>query len=537
MVKVDFFTECGEANRYQILEVIGKGSYGLVCSAIDTHTGEKVAIKKINDVFEHVSDAIRILREIKILRFLRHPDIVQIKHILLPPSVRDFKDIYVVFELMEADLYQVIKANDDLTQEHFQFFLYQLLRALKFIHSANIFHRDLKPKNVLANSDCKLKLCDFGLARVTLTGSSSAIFWTDYVATRWYRAPELCGSFYAKYTTAIDMWSIGCIFAELLTGKPLFPGKNVVHQLDLITDLLGTPSADVISGIRNDKAKRYLSNMRRKEPAQFHKKFPHVDPSALRILQRLLAFDAKDRPTAEEALADPYFYGLAKVEREPSSPPASKTEFDFERKKLSKDDVRELIHREILEYHPQMLKQYLDDKDPSRFTYPSGVNQLKRQFDYLQKQSKELVHSPAERKPSSLPRERVPESQEEHVKENNNGGHCLPHKNTETRAPLRPHKSGQGELLKENTFPGFVDEDTAEKETSYVKRLVKSASVSVSHQTQPFPRARTHTTVNQDNRERGSTLEDRKAVQSRTKSMGSKVAKMVAAFTNGTTLA
>ncbi|MCO5589236.1 hypothetical protein L7F22_043202 [Adiantum nelumboides] len=250
MVKLDFFTEYGEANRYQVLEVIGKGSYGLVCAAVDTQTGEKVAIKKINDIFEHVSDAIRILREIKILRFLRHPDIVQIKHILLPPSPRDFKDIYVVFELMEADLYQVIKANDDLTREHFQFFLYQLLRALKFIHSANIFHRDLKPKNVLANSDCKLKLCDFGLARVTMNGSSSAIFWTDYVATRWYRAPELCGSFYAKYTTAIDIWSIGCIFAELLAGKPLFPGKNVVHQLDLITDLLGTPSAEFILGVQ-----------------------------------------------------------------------------------------------------------------------------------------------------------------------------------------------------------------------------------------------------------------------------------------------
>ena len=108
MVKIDFFTEYGEANRYQNLEVIGKGSYGLVCSATDTQTGEKVAIKKINDVFDHVSDAIRILREIKILRFLQHPDIVQIKHILLPPSVRDFKDIYVVFELMETDLHQVV---------------------------------------------------------------------------------------------------------------------------------------------------------------------------------------------------------------------------------------------------------------------------------------------------------------------------------------------------------------------------------------------------------------------------------------------
>ncbi|RRT79778.1 hypothetical protein B296_00024411 [Ensete ventricosum] len=135
MLENEFFTEYGEASRYHVQEVIGKGSYGVVGAAIDTHTGEKVAIKKINEVFEHVSDATRILREIKLLRLLRHPDIVEIKHIMLPPSRREFKDIYVVFELMESDLHQVIKANDDLTPEHHQFFLYQLLRALKYIHA------------------------------------------------------------------------------------------------------------------------------------------------------------------------------------------------------------------------------------------------------------------------------------------------------------------------------------------------------------------------------------------------------------------
>jgi serine/threonine protein kinase len=195
---MEFFTEYGEASQYQIQEVIGKGSYGVVAAAVDTRTGERVAIKKINDVFEHVSDATRILREIKLLRLLRHPDIVEIKHIMLPPSRREFQDIYVVFELMESDLHQVIKANDDLTPEHHQFFLYQLLRALKYIHAANVFHRDLKPKNILANSDCKLKICDFGLARASFNDAPSAIFWTDYVATRWYRAPELCGSFFSK---------------------------------------------------------------------------------------------------------------------------------------------------------------------------------------------------------------------------------------------------------------------------------------------------------------------------------------------------
>ncbi|KAK3134758.1 hypothetical protein QOZ80_5BG0410370 [Eleusine coracana subsp. coracana] len=406
----DFFTEYGEASRYQVSEVIGKGSYGVVAAAIDTQTGERVAIKKIVDVFDHVSDATRILREVKLLRLLRHPDIVQIKHIMLPPSRREFKDIYVIFELMESDLHQVIKANDDLTPEHHQFFLYQLLRGMKYIHAANVFHRDLKPKNILANADCRLKICDFGLARVSFCDTPSAIFWTDYVATRWYRAPELCGSFFAKYTPAIDIWSVGCIFAELLTGKPLFPGKNVVHQLDLMTDLLGTPSAESISKIRNEKARRYLSNMRKKPAVPFTKKFPGVEPMALHLLKRLLSFDPKERPSAAEALTDPYFNGLANNEREPIAQPISKLEFEFEKRKLGKDDVRELIYREILEYHPQMLQEYLrgGDQNQMSFMYPSGVDRFKRQFVHLEEgKPKGEKNSPQLRQNVSLPRERV----------------------------------------------------------------------------------------------------------------------------------
>ncbi|KAI9176960.1 hypothetical protein LWI28_009246 [Acer negundo] len=420
--EMEFFSEYGDANRYKIQEVIGKGSYGVVCSAIDTHTGEKVAIKKIHDIFEHISDAARILREIKLLRLLRHPDIVEIKHIMLPPSRRDFKDIYVVFELMESDLHQVIKANDDLTREHYQFFLYQLLRALKYIHTANVYHRDLKPKNILANANCKLKICDFGLARVAFTDAPTTIFWTDYVATRWYRAPELCGSFFSKYTPAIDIWSIGCIFAEVLTGRPVFPGKNVVHQLDLMTDLLGTPSLDTISRVRNDKARRYLTSMRKKQPVQFSQKFPNADPLALRLLERLLAFDPKDRPTAEEALADPYFKGLSKVEREPSCQPISKMEFEFERRRVTKEDIRELIFREILEYHPQLLKDYMNGTERTNFLYPSAVDQFRKQFAHLEENGgKSGPVIPPERKHVSLPRSTTVHSNTVPPKEQNNG--------------------------------------------------------------------------------------------------------------------
>ncbi|KAJ6890001.1 hypothetical protein NC651_023700 [Populus alba x Populus x berolinensis] len=270
---------------------------------------------------------------------------------------------------------------------------------------ANVFHRDLKPKNILANADCKLKICDFGLARVAFNDTPTAIFWTDYVATRWYRAPELCGSFFSKYTPAIDIWSIGCIFAELLTGKPLFPGKNVVHQLDLMTDLLGTPSPEAIARVRNEKARRYLSSMRKKKPIPFSQKFPNADPLALCLLERMLAFEPKDRPTAEEALADPYFKGLAKVEREPTAQPVTKMEFEFERRRITKEDVRELIYREILEYHPKMLKESLDGSEPTGFMYPSAVDHFKKQFAYLEEHyGNGAPVAPPERQHASLPR-------------------------------------------------------------------------------------------------------------------------------------
>ncbi|KAF7833514.1 Mitogen-activated protein kinase 10 [Senna tora] len=466
--EMEFFSEYGDANRYKIQEVIGKGSYGVVCSAIDSHTGEKVAIKKIHDIFEHISDAARILREIKLLRLLRHPDIVEIKHIMLPSSRKDFKDIYVVFECMESDLHQVIKANDDLTKEHHQFFLYQLLRALKYIHTANVYHRDLKPKNILANANCKLKICDFGLARVAFSDTPATIFWTDYVATRWYRAPELCGSFYSKliliclvlaisavfhilkkffvwveyvslfsfnyrmYTPAIDIWSIGCIFAEVLTGKPLFPGKNVVHQLDLMTDLLGTPSLDTISRVRNDKARRYLTSMRKKQPVPFAQKFPNADPLGLSLLERLLAFDPKDRPNAEEALAHPYFKGLAKFDREPSCQPISKMEFEFERRRVTKEEIRELIFREILEYHPQLLKDYMNGIEKTNFLYPSAVEHFRKQFANLEENGgKNGPVMPPERKHVSLPRSTVVHSNIALQKEQSNITSCKTRQTTE----------------------------------------------------------------------------------------------------------
>mmetsp|Transcript_19953 Transcript_19953/g.43666 ORF Transcript_19953/g.43666 Transcript_19953/m.43666 type:complete len:378 (-) Transcript_19953:354-1487(-) len=228
--------------KYVPIKAIGKGAYGVVCSARNTDTGEKCAIKKITNAFDNVTDARRTLREIKLLRHLSHENIISVKDIMPPNSRVEFKDVYLVYELMDTDLHQIIRSSQTLTDDHCQYFIYQILRGLKYVHTANVLHRDLKPSNLLLNASCDLKICDFGLART----SNEKGFMTEYVVTRWYRAPELLLSC-EEYTASIDVWSVGCIFAELLGRKPLFPGKDYIHQLKLIIQVLGSPAEETYS--------------------------------------------------------------------------------------------------------------------------------------------------------------------------------------------------------------------------------------------------------------------------------------------------
>ncbi|CAI0414649.1 unnamed protein product [Linum tenue] len=213
----------------------------LFSAAVNSETQEEVAIKKIGNAFDNRIDAKRTLREIKLLRHMDHDNVIAIRDIIRPPKKEAFNDVYIVYELMDTDLHQIIRSGQALTDDHCQYFLYQLLRGLRYVHSANVLHRDLKPSNLLLNANCDLKIGDFGLARTT----SETDFMTEYVVTRWYRAPELLLNC-SEYTAAIDIWSVGCILGEIMTQEPLFPGKDYVHQLRLITE--GTNGARFIFG-------------------------------------------------------------------------------------------------------------------------------------------------------------------------------------------------------------------------------------------------------------------------------------------------
>ncbi|XP_064904176.1 mitogen-activated protein kinase 7 isoform X2 [Columba livia] len=337
-------------DEYEIIETIGTGAYGVVSSARRRDTGQAVAIKKIPNAFDVATNAKRTLRELKILKHFKHDNIIGIKDILRPTvPYGEFRSVYVVLDLMESDLHQIIHSSQPLSLEHVRYFLYQLLRGLKYIHSANVLHRDLKPSNLLVNENCELKIGDFGMAR-GLGGDPrhAKAFLTEYVATRWYRAPELLLSLH-RYTRAIDMWSVGCIFAEMLGRRQLFPGRNYVHQLQLIMAVLGTPPAAVMAAIGAERVRAYVKSLPPRPPVPWESLFGDAEPAALALLGRMLRFDPRERVGVAEALGHPFLAKYHDPEDEPECVPAF--DFAFDRRALTKEEIKAAIVAEIEDFH------------------------------------------------------------------------------------------------------------------------------------------------------------------------------------------
>ncbi|XP_064610192.1 mitogen-activated protein kinase 4-like [Liolophura sinensis] len=311
--------------RFTDLVPIGQGGNGMVFSAVDSDCEKNVAIKKIS--FCDQPSCRYALRELRVVRQLQHENVVAVYEILGPNGYSldgkhtvttessSFNSIYIVQEHMDVSLSQLIQSCQ-LSREHVKFFLYQLLRGLKYIHSANLIHRDIKPPNILLSlDDLMLKIGDFGLARVVDPAYSHRGYLTDRVGTCWYRAPELILT-PRDYSQAIDMWGVGCILAEMLTGQPLFPGAQEMEQMGHILDTVPLTDNEwnrVTQILPSSIMKKYTRFPKRTLRTQF----PGLETQATEMLESMLKFSPCSRTSAEMALGHPYLEQYACLEDEP----------------------------------------------------------------------------------------------------------------------------------------------------------------------------------------------------------------------------
>jgi mitogen-activated protein kinase 1/3 len=458
MQKIDFkskFSDWEIGEDYEITKIVGKGSYGDVAEAVQKKTGKKVAIKRIYRIFEDLIDCKRIVREIAILRKLNHPNIVGLLDILEPADLGNFDTLYLVMEYCQSDVKKLVKSATHLQMEHIQLLMYNLMCGLKYIHSAEVIHRDMKPANILINEDCSLKICDFGLARSVVgveTSYKSMIKTQDqsaspesskasttaseaqpasapaapapaqtaetaaaggpkpaakaedakkkeihkqlvktkdarknlkreltgHVVTRWYRAPELI-LLEKDYGPAIDIWSAGCIFGELMSmikenaptyldRKPLFPGSSCfplspdhkaekkhgfphssTDQLNVIFDVIGTPNEEEMSFVTDAKAIEYLKTFPARPRTDFRDLFSASSKPALELLNKMLVLNPYFRISVNEALSHPFFETIRDKAKEKVT--TESVVMDFEKEgELDAERLRQLFVEEITHY-------------------------------------------------------------------------------------------------------------------------------------------------------------------------------------------
>ncbi|KAH6698987.1 kinase-like domain-containing protein [Leptodontidium sp. MPI-SDFR-AT-0119] len=311
--------KCRSVEDYEKLNDIEEGAYGWVSRARDTRTGEVVALKRLK--MENAQDGIPVtgLREIQTLRDCRHANIVGLREVVVGEDTRKIENIFLVLDFLEHDLKTLLEEMPEpfLTSE-IKTLLLQLTSGVSYLHETWILHRDLKTSNLLLNNRGQLKIADFGMARYF--GSPSPKL-TQLVVTLWYRAPELLlGA--ERYGTAVDMWSVGCIFGELLTKEPLLQGKNEVDELSKIFELCGIPTEESWPGFRRLPNARSLKLP--KNPithgSVLRAKFPFLTTAGAGLLMGLLELNPERRPSAKEMLEHPFFREDPKPKREEMFP-------------------------------------------------------------------------------------------------------------------------------------------------------------------------------------------------------------------------
>jgi len=302
--------------NYIQLEKLGEGTYATVYKGRSRTTNEIVALKEIHLDAEEGTPSTAI-REISLMKELKHVNIVRLHDVIHTET-----KLVLIFEYCDQDLKKYMDQHGDrgaLDPATVRSFMYQLLKGTSFCHENRVLHRDLKPQNLLINRKGELKLGDFGLARAFGVPVNT---FSNEVVTLWYRAPDvLLGS--RTYNTSIDVWSCGCIFAEMISGVPLFRGRDNQDQLLHIMRIIGTPDDRVLRKIATDSPEITIKQYPKYPKLSFQQVLPKASPQAIDLLERLLQFDPSKRITATEALSHPYFTSTASPSYGPSPTPGS----------------------------------------------------------------------------------------------------------------------------------------------------------------------------------------------------------------------
>ncbi|WOL19000.1 cyclin-dependent kinase F-4 isoform X1 [Canna indica] len=304
--------------KYKVIKEVGDGTFGTVCQAINKQSGQVVAIKKMKRKYCSWEECLK-LREVKSLRRLNHPNIIKLKEV-----IRENDALYLVFEYMECNLYQLMKERGKpFTEVEIRNWCFQIFRALAYMHQRGYFHRDLKPENLLVTQNV-LKIADFGLAREV----SSKPPFTEYVATRWYRAPEILLQS-SVYDSAVDMWAMGAIMAELFTLRPLFPGSSEADEIHKICSVIGRPNQNSwAEGLKLADVMKFQFPKVASVPLFLL--IPSASKDAINLISSLCSWDSRKRPTAVEVLQHSFFqpcfyvppYPRLKLSGLPETPPS-----------------------------------------------------------------------------------------------------------------------------------------------------------------------------------------------------------------------
>ncbi|RLN74223.1 hypothetical protein BBJ28_00000590 [Nothophytophthora sp. Chile5] len=367
--------------KYKPLQVLGEGSYGIVCAATDTEAKKNVAIKKITPMAGDEWDAKHTLREIRLMRYFgQHPNVthplvvvVVVLLILQIASLQNLStciekdELYLMMDLVDTDLHRLIQSKTKLEEAHVAAIMYQLLCGAQTLHENGVLHRDLKPGNILVSKNCDVKITDFGLSRYiphSDRGDSSdpdqldqqqrraadktQALMTEYVVTRWYRPPEIMLAPTGAYNEAVDMWSIGCIFGELLNRRPLFPGSDFLDQLSRVFSVLSVPPRDKRGYEVEGDALAFLESLPPCSPSALSKTFRRASPEAVSLLRRLLCVNPARRISAKQALAHPYFKSIrAQLGEPPAFKVAKAFDFEFDYQDFSLAHLKALIQSEV----------------------------------------------------------------------------------------------------------------------------------------------------------------------------------------------